>query len=165
MKIAKKLALSIFCCIFIASCGYTIARYDKNTSTKYYIERVQSGINDTTYEQITQDVLDRYFITYGEFASHDNANYFLNLRINNVSIHDSILTSTEEAAASDLIINCTITVYDINDVIVFSKNFSATDSFNVSSNIAQSLINRDNAIETVIEDILESYRNSFNTRF
>ncbi len=153
----------MLCLVVFSSCGYKIAGLDG--TAKYYIERVENKTQDTTYEQIAQNVLNRYFVVYGEYTSYEKATHTLTMAIDKVELVDNILTATDEASSTDLTVNAVITVFDRNGVIVFSQNFASTENFNVSSNVATSLINRDAAFSTAIENILQSYRNAFNTRF
>ena len=158
----KKICLLILIVIFFNSCGYKMAGVTGNSKKyNYYIASIFNKDAESDYYNIMNEEIYHFFSGYGLIKNNKDADYILNISLENVETDMVVKSTTEQAIASQIVPHLKITVKNNADKVVFTKEYKYYKIFYVTSNISTNIQNRYKAFREAMQDILLDFRSDF----
>lgn len=154
----KKVLLAFLILICVSSCGYSIAGFNNSVPVKYYINTVNNNTIDTYIGDIIQMEAERFFLSYNELSSYNQATYFMDINIENLKYINPILSATDEASSTNISYDITIVVTNVEGREIYSWHSNIYKSFTVTQNISTALQNREQAVKDSLKDVFTTFR-------
>lgn len=154
----KKIVLALFSLVVLSSCGYTMAGFNNSIPVKYYINTVNNTTYDTQLTDIVQLEAERFFINYNELASYKKASYFMDIQISDLKFINPILSASDEASSTNISMQLTIIVTDLDGKEIYTWSSSISESFTITSKTTTTIQNREQALIKGLEDALTTFR-------
>ncbi len=157
----KKFLLIII--LFSIGCGYQMVGLGDAANAKYtyHIADIVNNADESDYRSMLDLQSNMFFTRYNSLGNEDNADYILKFRLENVDTSSSINTTTNQSLRADLWAKLHIQVLDKNGNNMFSKTYSRSTSFTITNNISANRNNRNDAFNTVVNEILLDFKNEF----
>lgn len=148
---------------FSVGCGYQMVGLGDagNAKYTYHIRDIVNNADESDYRSMLDLQSNMFFTRYNSLGDEDNADYILKFRLENVDTSSSINTTTNQSLRVDLWAKLHIQVLDKNGNNMFSKTYSRSTSFTITNNISTNRNNRNDAFNTVVNEILLDFKNEF----
>jgi hypothetical protein len=128
---------------------------------KYYISSIINKDSESDYYNIMNEEIYHFFSAYALLKNNKEADYLLNISLENVETDMVVKSTTEQAIASQIVPHLKIAVKDHTDKVIFTKEYTYYKIFYITSNISTNIQNRYKAFREALQDILLDFRSDF----
>ncbi|MCX8085137.1 MAG: hypothetical protein N3C60_09480 [Calditerrivibrio sp.] len=147
--------------LVMVGCGYQIVGLGKLPDAKFYLERIINMDKESDFFTLMDDESKMFLNTHNILASKEDYDYSLSLMLSSVNTDSSIVSKTSQTMQTNLTSSVTIVVTDKNGKKVFEKNYTSTNSYNISNNISLNIEERNNAFRKTLKGILLDFLYDF----
>lgn len=146
----------------LISCGYKMAGVSKDSKKyNYYISSIINKDAESDYYNIMSEEIYHFFSNYGLLRKNTNADYILNISLEEVETDMIIKSTTAQSIASQIVPHLKITVKNNAGKMIFNKEYNYYKVYYVTSNISTNIQNRYEAFREAMQDILLDFRSDF----
>jgi outer membrane lipopolysaccharide assembly protein LptE/RlpB len=147
----------------LSACGYQMAGI--GTAEKpaiYYIENIRNNSKDLTITPLLEQEVLRFFSDHGALAdSMDDAEYILNVTLENMDVSYASESATLQATSSNLSLRYNFSVENKDRKILMQRNFNLSESFGTGNTITTYNRNLETLFRELNQDIFSEFIYAF----
>jgi len=159
----KKLIILTISLFILASCGYKMAGFETadelGIKKTVFIKTVRNQTREPDVRSLLKSEIELYLSRLNVIKNEQEADYVMYAYLTDVTSSGNVRLSSGNSGSASMSLSLQVILKDKNGKTVSDKNYSASDSYDLTTSLSNNRTNWQNAFKRALRDSMNIFRN------